>query len=28
LIEKSRPVGGANYAVEKPEDVIAGMLSR
>jgi len=28
LIEKSRPVGGASYAVEKPEDVITGMFSR
>lgn len=24
LIEKSRPVGGASYAVEKPEDAITG----
>jgi transformation/transcription domain-associated protein len=26
LIEKARPVGGAFYAIEKPEEVIHGQL--
>lgn len=25
LIEKARPVGGATYAIDKPEDTITGM---
>jgi transformation/transcription domain-associated protein len=28
FIEKSRPLGGAVYLIEKPEDVIQGMLLR